>query len=219
MADNKITLANAHQLTDVPPELTLIFERLRGAIAEMKTRELPSLKREITNASIALDRAIAERNRAEGAANALEHEIAPLLEGFDLEAVVRKAIDTELAHERSLQAQEPAFALPISTTRGLCPPNHRVSIVARPQVAAYRPDRLVVSTEDFLIHDLVIGNRSQFAQTGPIHAKMFGPRAHFIKLELETVQTAMDVRFDVEYVGDDPAGQPFHAVLFGIAVH
>lgn len=143
------------------------------------------------------------------------------LEGRDHEAV--KML-------RDLDPAKPRMFLPASTPMEILP-TQSAQIMARPQVGPFRILRLLVSRScagSFDINDIVVGTRSQFAQSGDVPADAFevdGPEldavfdevgerqvslavtekeARFgIPIDL-TVDTAVDVRLVVTNVGDQP---------------
>jgi hypothetical protein len=131
--------------------------------------------------------------------------------------------------------------LPFSTNE-LILPGQSAEITARPQRVAFRPERFFVSNgyvdykgpwwkrlwpwykaprlkgaSDWLIHDIKIGNRSQFSQAGTIPADMFLSTAIDNFVSFETAQAAMDVKIIVEYIGACPKGQRFYASMIGTA--
>lgn len=93
------------------------------------------------------------------------------------------------------------------------------SVTARPQSQAYRPEKLIVggTPSNWLIDDIKVGNRSQFAQSGSIPAEAFASSALGNEVTFETVQTAMDFVMSVTFVGTASAGEQFRAVVFGTA--
>jgi len=131
--------------------------------------------------------------------------------------------------------------LPLSTNE-LIRPGQTFEITARPQRCAFRPERVFVSdtfdqydgpwwkrlspwykppqlkgASDWIIHDIKIGNRSQFSQAGSIPADMFRSDSIDVFVTFETAQTAMDIKLIVEYVGACPRGQRFFASMIGTA--
>lgn len=147
-----------------------------------------------------------------------------------------------------LEAPKPSRAatsrevLPLSSAvrvkHGQC-----AEITARPQRVAFRPERVFVSNScieykapwwkrlwpwykapqlngasDWLIHDIKIGNRSQFSQAGSIPADMFLSTAIDSFVTFEVAQTAMDIKVIVEYIGAHPEGQCFYGSMIGTAV-
>lgn len=91
-------------------------------------------------------------------------------------------------------------------------------ITARPQRVAFRPERFVIgrNAADWNVHDIKIGNRSQFAQAGTIPGSAFGADATDCFVSFETAQTAMDVTIEVSYAGSDESS-PFVAATIGTA--
>lgn len=97
-------------------------------------------------------------------------------------------------------------------------PGERIQVHARPQRVAFTPERITIeNAERWLVHDFKIGNRSQFAQSGNIPGSVFDARNADASLAFETAQTAMDVTFDVTYVGAEPEGEQFLATVTGTA--
>ncbi len=94
------------------------------------------------------------------------------------------------------------------------------AVTARPQSMAYRPEKIIVggTTASWLIDDVKVGNRSQFAQAGSIPAEAFASNALGNEVTFETVQTAMDFVMQVTYLGAATAGEQFRSVVFGTAV-
>ena len=97
-------------------------------------------------------------------------------------------------------------------------PGERRQITARPQRVAFRPERLTIeNAERWIVHDFKIGNRSQFAQSGDVPGSIFDARIADATLSFETAQTAMDVTFDVTYIGPNAEGEQFLATVTGTA--
>ena len=86
-----------------------------------------------------------------------------------------------------------------------------LQITSRPQRPAFRPERLFVSipvggastdtAAAWIIQDVSIGNKSQFAQSGALPGDMFANLSIDSFVSFDTVQTAMDVTITVTYVG------------------
>ena len=90
-------------------------------------------------------------------------------------------------------------------------------VIVRPQTV-FRPEDLAIHGDRsrWVVHDIKIGNRSQFAnKRGPAAGTEFGPGGICEHLRLETCQTAMDLAIEVEYVGPEPDGEIFEATLVG----
>ena len=69
--------------------------------------------------------------------------------------------------------------------------------------------------ENWLIHDVRIGRRSQFIQNSPISGAEFATNRRSNDLSIEAVQANMDVELIVEYVGPQKSCAPFYASLVG----
>lgn len=93
------------------------------------------------------------------------------------------------------------------------------AITARPQNVAYRPERIIVggTPSNWLIDDIKVGNRSQFAQAGSMPAEAFAATSFDAYVSMETVQTAMDFVIQVTFTGTASAGEQFRAVVLGTA--
>lgn len=165
-------------------------------------------------------------------------DLPPEALGALIEIHAKKIVDSETS-KGPVTSRE---VLPFSTDV-LILPGQSAQITARPQRIAFRPERLFVSdgfveysgpwwkrlwpwykapqgkgASDWLIHDIMIGNRSQFSQAGAIPADMFRSTAVDSFISFETVQTAMDVKLIVEYIGACPKGQRFYGSMIGTAV-
>lgn len=111
--------------------------------------------------------------------------------------------------------------LPISTGVPI-KPGQSFEVVARPQRGALVLDRFMISNAgtpggagDWAVTDVMIGNRSQFAQAGDISGAMFATDAIDTFLSFEAVSTAMDVRVTARYDGPVEEGVPFFASFVG----
>ena len=112
--------------------------------------------------------------------------------------------------------------LPMSSGTQAILPNHSASITARPQRVAFRPERVFISENgdgaaNWLVNDILIGNRSQFSQAGQIPGDIFATTAIDSFVSFETAQTAMDVVMVITYVGPTSDGQPFYGAIIGTA--
>ena len=112
--------------------------------------------------------------------------------------------------------------LPMSSGIQTILPAHSASITARPQRVAFRPERVFISSngdgaENWLVNDILIGNRSQFSQAGQIPGDIFATTAIDSFVTFETAQTAMDVVMVITYVGPTSDGQPFYGAIIGTA--
>lgn len=81
--------------------------------------------------------------------------------------------------------------------------NVSLQMTARPQNAAFIPRRLLIArhSEDFIIEDVTIGNRSQFSQAGSNPGDMFAVSAIDGFVSFEPVLPTMDIRITVRNVG------------------
>ena len=94
------------------------------------------------------------------------------------------------------------------------------AVIVRPQTCAFRPEDLAIHGDRsrWMVHDIKIGNRSQFAgKRVPAAGTEFGPGGICEHLRLETCQTAMDISIIVEYVGPEADGEVFEATMVGTA--
>jgi hypothetical protein len=153
----------------------------------------------------------------------------------------------EIHAKKLAESEKPRFVasrevLPLSSGATLVKPGQTTMITARPQRVAFRPERVFVSdssseykgrwwkrlwpwytapypkgASDWVINDIMIGNRSQFAQAGDIPADMFRSSAIDNFVTFETAQTAMDVKFVVTYIGPNHKGERFYASMIGTA--
>lgn len=133
--------------------------------------------------------------------------------------------------------------LPFSTNVPIRP-GQTAQITARPQRVAFRPERFYVSNAspeykgpwwkrlspwykaplcngaaDWIINDIQIGNRSQFAQAGDVPGDMFSTNAIDSFVSFETAQTAMDIKLVVTYIGPARTGACFYGSMIGTSVH
>ena len=114
--------------------------------------------------------------------------------------------------------------LPMSTGGTAVPFKVSAQITSRPQRVAFRPERVMISnggtafgSADWIVNDISIGNRSQFAQSGQVPGDMFAINAVDSFISFETAQTAMDIVMTVTYVGAnvDPGSCPFYGSILG----
>lgn len=95
------------------------------------------------------------------------------------------------------------------------------TITARPQIAAYRPERVVIGNSiatAFTLSDIKVGNTSQFVQAGTIPAEAFVQGAFGVEMRMDTVQTAMDFVMQVNNI-DATTAHSFLCVVFGRSVY
>ena len=110
-------------------------------------------------------------------------------------------------------------ALPIASGINVLP-GQTARITSRPQ-RAFVPERLFIAATggstaaDWIIDNILIGGRSQFAVDGRLPGEMFAAGAFDTLVSFEPVQAAMDIVADVTYVGTNPDGAPFFGSLIG----
>lgn len=88
-------------------------------------------------------------------------------------------------------------------------PDHAVQATAKPQVANFRPDRLHIGggqdvAADFIVENISIRNRSQFAQAGGIPADMFAATAIDAFVSFDSAGIGDDITITVRNVGQQP---------------
>jgi hypothetical protein len=152
----------------------------------------------------------------QGAPRAVDEHGQPLADIlYTLDEFTRGEYDERPGHQ----------SLPISSGVQAVLPDQSVQITVRPQAGAFRPKRFFISSAgtpggsaDWIVEDLRIGNRSQFAQAGNLPGDMFASGAIDAYVSFETCQTAMDITVVVRYVGTSPEGAIFYGALVGTAV-
>lgn len=100
-------------------------------------------------------------------------------------------------------------------------PGKTFDVIVRPNFQAYRPEDFAIHSNrsHWLVHDIRIGNRQQFAgKRAPTPGTEFGPGGVLEHMKLDTIQTAMDFVLEVEYVGPNPEGEVFECTVIGTAV-
>jgi hypothetical protein len=120
--------------------------------------------------------------------------------------------------DRQTPVRADRITLPMSSGSNVFP-NASVAITARPQAVAFRPERIIIGNRpsDWIVNDVKVGNRSQFAQSGDVPGEMFAATTIDGYVSMETVQTAMDFVIVVTYVGDSQEGAPFVCGVLGTA--
>jgi hypothetical protein len=127
-----------------------------------------------------------------------------------------------IAEEERKKLAERTTRLPITMQSPMkIVPGKITAVIARPQFCAFRPEDIAIHGDRsrWVVHDIKVGNRSQFAQKrGPVPGNEFGPKGVCEQLRLETCQTAMDLMFEVEYIGPEQEGEVFEATIVGTAI-
>lgn len=94
--------------------------------------------------------------------------------------------------------------------------HRKAKIVSRPLGRAFRLQRIILWDRpgDWDLHDVLVGNQSQFQTPGRIRGELLSAD-HDVGLRIDTCQTAMDLVLVVEYVGDLEEGAVFDALTIG----
>ena len=121
-----------------------------------------------------------------------------------------------------VQEQQPGatrrLVLGMSST-GAVPAGAVVSITARPQNLAFKPQRIVIPSTiapDFLITDIKVGNVSQVVQSSTLPAEAFTQQLFDGMMEMDTVQTSQDFVLQVQNIAGAPRN--FNAAVYGLAL-
>lgn len=94
-------------------------------------------------------------------------------------------------------------------------PGPAVDLATRPQLP-FRPERLFVQSDiagNFEIVDVIIGNRSQFAQATPMSARIAAETSFGFDLHMDTAMVAMDVVLRISNITGAPSD--FRATIAG----
>jgi len=120
--------------------------------------------------------------------------------------------------EMPAPSQANRILLPMSSGVAILP-NTTAQVTSRSQTVAFRPERLVIggTPGNWLIGDIKVGNRSQFAQGGDIPGELFANTTVDSFVTFETVQTAMDFVIVVTFTGASESGEPFVCGVLGTA--
>lgn len=124
----------------------------------------------------------------------------------------RNLIVLEVSVGSSATGPQETVPLPMLSAGPLLP-DTTAQIVRRVN-RPFIPRRLTLggNPSAWLVQDLVIGNRSQFAQAGAISGEAFGVTA-LTTLLCATAQPAENITLRVTYIGQEPA--PFIGALYG----
>ena len=121
-----------------------------------------------------------------------------------------------------VQEQQPGatrrLVLGMAST-GAVPAGAVVSITARPQNLAFKPQRIVIPSTiapDFLITDIKVGNVSQVVQSSTLPAEAFTQQLFDGMMEMDTVQTSQDFVLQVQNIAGAPRN--FNAAVYGLAL-
>lgn len=119
---------------------------------------------------------------------------------------------------------EHRHTLPLNSGGKKSSPGTCLHMKVRGSRAALAPQRLFISeagggvARDWLVNDVSIDGRSQFAAAGALPGDMFGSTAIDSFVSWETVPRFAEVTVVVSYVGANPEGAAFWGSLTGVAL-
>jgi len=132
--------------------------------------------------------------------------------------VIRDAMVRNLA-PRTIDIQSRAARAPrrlaLNFRQLAVPINKTTDLPTRPQLP-FRPERLFVQSDiagNFEIVDIIIGNRSQFAQATPMSARIAAETSFGFDLHMDTAMVAMDVVLRIANITGAPSD--FRATIAG----
>jgi hypothetical protein len=94
-------------------------------------------------------------------------------------------------------------------------PGGAIDLPARPQLP-FRPERLFVQSDiagNFELVDIIVGNRSQFAQATPMSARIAAETSFGFDMHMDTAMVAMDVTLRIANITGAPSD--FRATIVG----
>lgn len=97
-------------------------------------------------------------------------------------------------------------------------PKAVVQVTERLQMP-FRAEQIVIEERpfDWVVNDIRIGNRHQFAQSGDVPGDLFGPDAVVGALSFETAQRGQPFVIIATYIGKNPEGAAFKCTVHGVA--
>ena len=132
--------------------------------------------------------------------------------------VMRQAMERNFA-PRTIDVQSRAARAPrrlaLNFRQLAVPINTTSDLPTRPQLP-FRPERLFVQSDiagNFEIVDIIIGNRSQFAQATPMSARIAAETSFGFDLHMDTAMVAMDVVLRIANITGAPSD--FRATIAG----
>jgi hypothetical protein len=132
--------------------------------------------------------------------------------------VIRQAMERNFA-PRTIDVQSRAARAPrrlaLNFRQLAVPINVTSDLATRPQLP-FRPERLFVQSDiagNFEIVDIIIGNRSQFAQATPMSARIAAETSFGFDLHMDTAMVAMDVVLRIANITGAPSD--FRATIAG----
>lgn len=133
-------------------------------------------------------------------------------------AVLKQAMERSFA-PRTIDVQSRAARAPrrlaLNFRQLAVPVGTSVDLATRPQLP-FRPERLFVQSDiagNFEIVDIIIGNRSQFAQATPMSARIAAETSFGFDLHMDTAMVAMDVVLRIANITGAPSD--FRATIAG----
>lgn len=140
--------------------------------------------------------------------------IAPKVKANAVRQAMARSFSPRTIDVQSRSARSPrrlalnfrSLAVPVGTTTDLS---------TRPQLP-FRPERLFVQSDiagNFEIVDIIIGNRSQFAQATPMSARIAAETSFGFDLHMDTAMVAMDVVLRIANITGAPSD--FRATIAG----
>jgi len=137
-----------------------------------------------------------------------------------LKTSAQLAIELSGAETAPSTTQALSYFLPMSTTASPpVLPEQSAQITARPQVAFFQPERIVIAdSANWVVNDVKIGNGSRFAQAGDIPALTFDCRTIGSHVMFGRVQTAQDFIIYATRIPDANESAPFFCGVQGSIV-
>ncbi len=120
------------------------------------------------------------------------------------------------SHLGYAQGESKRVVMPMSSGVNIRP-GQPARIKSRPQVSAFRPERIVIGGDpnDWIISEIMIGRRSQLCDDGVLPGVVFSAYVDGLEVRLDAVATAQNFSMQVEYVGPNPEGEPFICSVTG----
>lgn len=137
--------------------------------------------------------------------------------------VVLPQVPYAVAYDSPLPTATSRWILPMSSGVPILP-CQQVQITGRPQTQLFQVNGWRISNAgtaggaaDWIVNNILIGNRSQLAQSGDVPGDVFATNAIDSYVTFESAQTAMDIAVVVTYIGCNESGVPFYSAMFGVA--
>jgi len=139
---------------------------------------------------------------------------APAVQDHAIRAAMMRNFAPRTIDVRSRAARAPRRLVLNFRSLGVAP-NNTVDLPARPQLP-FRPERLFVQSDiagNFELVDIIVGNRSQFAQATPMSARIAAETSFGFDLHMDTAMVAMDVVLRIANITGAPSD--FRATIVG----